>query len=227
MMKQIQRIFALLFTFCFLFLPVASLVVAEEPRTSGMILEGIRYVQLSPDSNNTITVYRGDYMRPHFADNKKFKIIVSALKIEKNFPASGSEENYIKFKKSGIYEFLAGEASGTIAVIDYTSPSYHELDAKGSYNLLKNTKPLILDVRTKMEYDMGHIKGAILIPVQELEQRFSVISDYQHQDVFIYCASGNRSTVASRILIRSGFKRIYNLRYGIADWINNGYSVSK
>jgi rhodanese-related sulfurtransferase len=36
--------------------------------------------------------------------------------------------------------------------------------------------------------------------------------------VLIYCATGNRSTVAAKILIDNGFKRIFNLRRGISGW---------
>jgi len=45
------------------------------------------------------------------------------------------------------------------------------------------------------------------------------------RDILIYCATGNRSTVASKILNDSGFKQIYNLRYGIYSWSKEKFPV--
>jgi rhodanese-related sulfurtransferase len=50
---------------------------------------------------------------------------------------------------------------------------------------------------------------------------------YRNQDVLIYCATGNRSTVAAKILIDHGFKRIFNLRQGISGWEREQYPVVK
>ena len=53
------------------------------------------------------------------------------------------------------------------------------------------------------------------------------IGEHKDQDILIYCASGNRSTVASKILIDAGFKRIYNLRHGIAEWAEKGLPIMR
>ncbi len=150
---------------------------------------------------------------------------IPELKVEKTFPVNEGEQAYVKMKEPGIYRFTAGEVNGTIRVIEYTASSYIELSAGQADKILRNTSPLILDVRTQGEFQRGYIQGAKLLPVQVLQQYLHTLERYKNQDVFIYCATGNRSTVASRILIESGFKRIYNLRYGIADWEKRGYPV--
>jgi rhodanese-related sulfurtransferase len=48
---------------------------------------------------------------------------------------------------------------------------------------------------------------------------------YRDRDVVIYCATGNRSTVAAKILLDAGFERVYNIRYGIVDWWKNHLPV--
>jgi len=73
-------------------------------------------------------------------------------------------------------------------------------------------------VRTPGEYSRGHLKDSVLIPVQQLQARWQEIAGYKNKDVLIYCATGNRSTVAAKILIDNGFKRIFNLRQGISGW---------
>lgn len=84
----------------------------------------------------------------------------------------------------------------------------------------------ILDVRTKDEYKNGHIKNAILIPVQELEARLGELQKFKNTKILVYCASGSRSVSASRILSKNEFTP-YNMNGGINSWANSGYGVSK
>jgi rhodanese-related sulfurtransferase len=93
--------------------------------------------------------------------------------------------------------------------------------------LIETSQPLILDVRTPNEYYSGHIAGATLIPLQQLSQRLSEIRQYKDKEILIYCRSGNRSTVASEILMENGFKKLYNLRTGILGWQKEGYKIQQ
>ena len=102
---------------------------------------------------------------------------------------------------------------------------YWEVNSKEGADLIKNSEPFILDVRTDAEYAEGHLQDSYLLPVQVLSEQISLIEKYKDQDILIYCRSGNRSTVASKILLDAGFTNIYNLRYGIKGWIADGYSV--
>jgi rhodanese-related sulfurtransferase len=85
--------------------------------------------------------------------------------------------------------------------------------------------PLILDVRTPAEFKSGHLPNAVLIPVQELQRRIGELAPHRDKDILVYCATGNRSTVAAKILIDQGFTRIANMRHGIADWYQRKYPV--
>jgi rhodanese-related sulfurtransferase len=76
---------------------------------------------------------------------------------------------------------------------------------------------ILLDVRNQGEYEEKHIPGSILIPVDELEKRAEAELTDKNTDIFVYCASGRRSTTASNILAGLGYSKVYNLG-GIADW---------
>ena len=130
-------------------------------------------------------------------------------------------------KTTGRFPFTLGRIAGNIRVIEYKQPYYREVEATEAAEHLKNLKPLLLDVRTRAEYDNGHIRNALLIPVQELQRRVGELSEYQHSEILVYCATGNRSTVASKILIDNGFKRITNMRDGIYGWQKNRHPVTK
>lgn len=74
----------------------------------------------------------------------------------------------------------------------------------------------VVDVRTPQEFAEGHIPGAKLIPLQELETRLNEFS--QDEKYLIVCRSGNRSAQASEILVQNGMKQIYNMTGGMNEW---------
>ncbi|MFC2159368.1 rhodanese-like domain-containing protein [Actinomycetota bacterium] len=91
------------------------------------------------------------------------------------------------------------------------------------YDIIKNDEDyLIVDVRTIEEYNSGHLEGALLLPVQELEDRLNELP--MDKPIIVYCRSGNRSRTAAEILVNNGFKQIYDMG-GISDWTVKGYPV--
>jgi rhodanese-related sulfurtransferase len=78
---------------------------------------------------------------------------------------------------------------------------------------------LLLDVRTAAEFEgpLGHITGAVLLPVQELEQRVDELNEHKEKEIIVICRSGNRSKTGTRILISHGFNAI-NMMGGMKAW---------
>jgi rhodanese-related sulfurtransferase len=75
----------------------------------------------------------------------------------------------------------------------------------------------LLDVRTQQETAQGIITGAVLIPVQELEERFREIPK-DGKKTLVYCAGGQRSAAACEFLSRQGYEGLYNLAGGFMSW---------
>ena len=75
---------------------------------------------------------------------------------------------------------------------------------------------LILDVRTPEEYNSGHIPGAKLIPLDELESRIGELN--KEQTIVTVCLSGERSGMAARFLAQNGFTKVYNMAGGMSVW---------
>ena len=201
--------------------------LAENEAISGKLVNGLRIVVLAPGQENLFVVYRGDYVQPQLAGGGQFEIDIPGLRQVKEFPAKEGDKAYVKMTKTGDFPFSAGNIRGTFKVIDYSAPSYTEVSSEKAALILANTNPFILDVRTPGEYRQEHIAGAHLIPVQVLQQELAQLEPYKERDIFVYCATGNRSTVAARILIENGFKKIYNLRDGISGWLRQGYPVER
>ena len=76
---------------------------------------------------------------------------------------------------------------------------------------------IIVDVRTKEEYDSGHIPGAICIPNESIGTEQPEELPDLDQIILVYCRSGNRSKQAAQKLFSMGYTNIYEFG-GIIDW---------
>ncbi|MGN1190045.1 MAG: rhodanese-like domain-containing protein [Candidatus Ornithospirochaeta sp.] len=76
---------------------------------------------------------------------------------------------------------------------------------------------ILLDVRTKEEYDSGYIPGAINIPLNDINQLSTISLPDKSQMILVYCRSGNRSKQASEILVKLGYSNIIEIG-GISSW---------
>ncbi|MBE6154268.1 MAG: rhodanese-like domain-containing protein [Firmicutes bacterium] len=83
---------------------------------------------------------------------------------------------------------------------------YQKVNNEDMAVLMSENSYTIIDVRTNEEYELNHIKGAINIPYDELENSVLPETDI----VFVYCASGRRSEIASNTLINLGYQ-VYDL----------------
>ncbi|WP_250277901.1 rhodanese-like domain-containing protein [[Clostridium] colinum] len=75
----------------------------------------------------------------------------------------------------------------------------------------------ILDVRTKEEFDEGHIENAILLPLDEIEEKVEETFKDKNETILVYCRSGVRSKQASKIMAEKGYSNILEFG-GIIDW---------
>ena len=80
-------------------------------------------------------------------------------------------------------------------------------------------KTIVLDVRTEEEFygPLGHIEGAILIPINELENRLLELDEYRDNTIYVVCRSGNRSGFGKDILKNNNFDAI-NVDGGMLEW---------
>ena len=86
--------------------------------------------------------------------------------------------------------------------------------------ILKDGSLVIVDVRTKGEYEAGHIPGAILIPNESITDRKPEHLPDMNQVILVYCRSGNRSKQAAQKLANIGYKKVYEFG-GINTWNGN------
>ncbi len=89
--------------------------------------------------------------------------------------------------------------------------------------------PLVLDVREPEEFvgDLGHIEGALLVPLDALERRLPKLAGYHDHEILVVCRAGARSATATAILRRAGFERVQNLAGGMLAWNRVGLPVQR
>ncbi len=80
---------------------------------------------------------------------------------------------------------------------------------------------VVLDVREPVEWEHGHIEGALHIPLMELPQRFSELPDGQ---ALVVCKIGGRSAQAVGYLVQQGIDAV-NLDGGMIDWAEAGRAM--
>lgn len=93
--------------------------------------------------------------------------------------------------------------------------NFQSVDSKQAITLMADGDNItLLDVRTIQEYKEGHLPNATLIPLQALAQNLGMLKQDRNKKILVYCATGNRSVAASRILKENGFTPI-NVKGGI------------
>ena len=96
--------------------------------------------------------------------------------------------------------------------------SYQQITQKQAKEMMDTEEVIILDVREQNEYDSGHIPGAILLPMRNIDANTAAeIIPEKDSTVLVYCQSGNRSKAACTILAHLGYTDIYEFS-GIRTW---------
>ena len=96
-----------------------------------------------------------------------------------------------------------------------TAAGVRNVDAAGAEAAIK-AGAQVIDVRSAGEFEMGHIPGAVNVPVDGLEA--AAASWDKNARYLVYCASGSRSAVAVQTMQALGFRNIDHLAQGIQVW---------
>lgn len=114
-----------------------------------------------------------------------------------------------------------------------------DIDSKTAYDM-QQKGALLIDVRTKKEFNESRAKDSINIPVfyakngqrvfnkEFLSQVYNQANKNIKREVILICRSGSRTKLASNLLAYNGFTNIYNIKNGFAyDWSKTNLPVEK
>ena len=109
-----------------------------------------------------------------------------------------------------------GSAKDPVNMAGFVAANYLRQDMPiwhwHDYSIITTNGGLLLDVRTKEEFEARTIDGSVNIPIEELRNRLNELA--VDKPIYVYCEVGYRSYLALRILLQSGFKNVYELTGG-------------
>ena len=92
-----------------------------------------------------------------------------------------------------------------------------EITAPEVKKMMDEKKPFVLvDVREPHEFQICRIPGSVLIPLGDVPRRMHELNSAD--DIVVHCRSGMRSAQAVEFLMKSGFRKIHNLKGGVLAW---------
>lgn len=98
-----------------------------------------------------------------------------------------------------------------------------EVGPREAWDKIQGGAVQLVDVREPGEYALGHIPGAVLIPLGALERRLGELD--HSRETIVVCHIGQRSARGAQALSRAGFTRVYNLKGGMVAWQNQRLAI--
>ena len=95
--------------------------------------------------------------------------------------------------------------------------AYQKISAEDAYEMMVSQEVVVVDVRTRAEYDGGHIENAVLVPNESIGSEMPETLPDKEATLLIYCRSGRRSKDAAQKLLALGDQSVYDFG-GVIDW---------
>ncbi len=129
-----------------------------------------------------------------------------------------------------------GGVLGTFITINISqNPVYERLVTTplteiSSYTILQkmnrnDSNFIIVDTRNKASYDLGHIKGAISLPFEEISIRYKELPE--NKEIVVYCWTQEcmLGPVSAALLTKLGVENVKEFRIGWCEWAERGYPI--
>jgi rhodanese-related sulfurtransferase len=112
------------------------------------------------------------------------------------------------------------------AIIEHTRHNPHlTIDIDSAHEEWESEKPLVIDVRQPEEFALGHIPGAVNIPLLDLPDNQDLLPADLDTPVLTVCQRGNISLPGVLYLNSLGFRDAHSITGGTNAWIDHGFEV--
>ena len=127
------------------------------------------------------------------------------------------------------FDQVRGFLDGGMAALDHHDELVASVERVTSVELAEKlaagSGPLVVDVRTAREWEGGHVDGSINVPLAQLAERMGEVPE--DRDLAVVCRSGYRSSLASSMLLRSGYARITDVVGGMDAWTASDLPITE
>ncbi len=128
-----------------------------------------------------------------------------------------------------LMQAVADEGSGLKTIEQVIKDAQEGVSCIGMDQLKKrikeNNKLVLLDVRTKSEYDAAHIKGAAWVERGIAEFLLVRTLPDPNAEIVVYCKIGHRAGLVTKALKKAGYKNVVSLDGGLDGWVRQGNTV--
>ena len=100
----------------------------------------------------------------------------------------------------------AGDDKPKAAEDTSAKAAYHKIGAEEAYEMMASQEVVVVDVRTREEYDGGHIENAVLVPNESIGSEMPEALPDKEATLLVYCRSGRRSKDAAQKRWRWGIR---------------------
>jgi rhodanese-related sulfurtransferase len=122
---------------------------------------------------------------------------------------------------------LVGCQSKTVSgeTVSAAGGSYQNVTSKELNTMLKDKDFVLVNVHIPFA---GNIPNTDLsIPYDQIDQNLSQLPADKAAKIVLYCRSGHMRQIAAKDLVSQGYTNIWNLKGGMIDWENEGFSIEK
>lgn len=145
-------------------------------------------------------------------DGQKGHVALRMLKgsgIDEVYNVSGGYISLERYSRAIGYKHLSVGLFPLVKKSIEDSEAHEAKEEEAQSSAIPSSGPIIVDVRTPMEFAMGAHPKAINVELDEISQWAEAIGDKSRQ-IILYCASGARSSYGVRILTQAGFSNVHN-----------------
>ncbi len=142
----------------------------------------------------------------------------------------GSEsvmQQFIEFASN--HPILVGSFLGLLGLLLFTESrkSGRKITSAQLTVEVNQNKGVVVDVRERKQFVLGHIVDSINIPLKELEKQQAQLEKYRERPIVLVDELGQQSMTAVRQLNLAGFKQVMRLAGGLNQWQSDGLPLVK
>jgi len=89
---------------------------------------------------------------------------------------------------------------------------------QGAVTLINRNDGIVIDLRDKKEFEVGHIVDSVNMPYAKLAQRLTELEKHKEKPLIVVCKLGQQSGIAVKQIQAAGFSDVYKLSGGMSEW---------
>jgi len=93
--------------------------------------------------------------------------------------------------------------------------------------MINREKATVIDIRSKADFNKGHLLGSINIPASEIKNADKELEKHKQNPIVLVDANGMQASAAAQQLQKTGFTQVSRLQGGIVSWTNDNLPVHK